>query len=375
MKKMPVSRPFIQRNDLKEVAAVLKSGRLSMGPKHIEFEKLFAKKIGAKFAVAVSSGTAGLHLAMLAAGIGPGDEVITSPFSFVASANCVLYVGAKPVFADVEPETFNIDPKNIERKITKKTKAILVVHIFGQAADIDPIVKIAKKYKLKIIEDACESIMAEYKGKRVGTFGESAVFSFYPNKQMTTGEGGVITTNSEKVYKMCKSLANQGRGDNMQWLDHHYLGYNYRMDEMSAALGLTQLKKLDYLIAKRREVAGWYDEFLQKLDNLVITPKISPRNTHTWFVYVIRIKNKKINRDAVIGDLAKIGIGTKPYLPSIHLFVFYKKKFGFKRGDYPVSEGISSASLALPIYVGLKKREVKYICDKLINSLKNMNYE
>lgn len=370
MKKIPISKPFIQKDDISGVVAVLKSGQLSLGPKYEEFEQAFAKKNGVKFAVAVSSGTAGLHLTMLAAGIGPKDEVITSPFSFVASANCILDVGAKPVFVDIDPVTYNIDPKKIEQKITKKTKAILVVHIFGQSADMDPILKIAKKYKLKIIEDACESVAAEYKGRKTGTFGESAVFAFYPNKQMTTGEGGMITTNSEKVYKLCKSLANQGRSGNMQWLDHRYLGYNYRMDEMSAVLGLTQLKKLNFMISKRREVAGWYDEMLKKVGNLIITPKIAPGNTHTWFVYVVRIKNKEIKRDQVIGALSKEGVSSKPYLPSIHLFDFYRKTFGYKTGDYPVCEDISRTSLALPIYIGLKKEEVKYICDKLVNILK-----
>ena len=369
MKKFPVSKPYITKEDVEAVVGVLKTGQLSLGPKHIEFEKLFAKKIGTKFAVAVSSGTAGLHLAVLAAGIGPGDEVITSPFSFVASANCILYVGAKPVFVDVDSATGNIDPKKIEERITKKTKAVLVIHIFGQSADMDPILKIAKKYKLKIIEDACESVMAEYKGKRVGTFGESAVFAFYPNKQMTTGEGGMITTNSEKTYKMCKSLANQGRSDNMQWLDHQYLGYNYRLDETSAALGLTQLKKLDFMISKRRQVAGWYNKFLKKYSSLVVTPKIALGNTHTWFVYVVRIINNRVIRDKVIKRLAQKGISSKPYLPSIHLFDFYKKRFGYKAGAYPISEKISKTSLALPIYIGLKKDDVKYICSKLIKVL------
>lgn len=370
MKIFPLAKPHIIAEDKKKVLKVLDSGILSLGSGCLEFEKTFAKKIGTKYAGAVSSGTAGLHLAMLATGIGPGDEVITSPFSFVASANCILYVGAKPVFVDIDPVTYNIDPKKIEKKITKKTKAILVVHIFGQPADMDPILKIAKKHKLKIIEDACESVLAKYKGRKAGTFGESAVFAFYPNKQMTTGEGGMIVTDSRKVYKLCKSLANQGRGDNMQWLDHRYLGYNYRMDEMSAVLGLTQLKKLDYMIAKRREVARWYEKFLREYSDLVITPKIAPGNTHTWFVYVIRLKNSGINRDRVIGDLAKIGISSKPYLPSIHLLSFYRKKFGFKKGDFPVSEKTSRTSLALPIYIGLVEKDIKYICGRLYSVIK-----
>lgn len=364
-----VAKPSIQKEDIGEVVSVLKSGQLSLGPKHLEFEKLFAKKIGAKYAVAVSSGTAGLHLVMLAAGIGEGDEVITSPFSFVASANCILYVGAKPIFVDVDPETFNIDPEKIEEKITKKTKAILVVHIFGQPADMDPILKIAKKHKLKIVEDACESVLAEYKGKKVGTFGESTVFAFYPNKQMTTGEGGMITTNSEKVYKLCKSLANQGRTDNMQWLDHEYLGYNYRMDEMSAALGLSQLRYLPFFIKERRKIAKWYNQCLEQHRDLVEVPAIAPSNTHTWFAYVVKLKEARY-RGAVINALNKVGVASKVYLPSIHLFNFYKKRFGYKKGDYPISEDISASSLALPFYVGLTKKDIKYISNRLILILK-----
>lgn len=370
MKNYPLAKPSITTKEISAVTAVLKSGRLSLGSENKRFEDQFAKKIGTKYACAVSSGTAGLHLAMIAAGIGHGDEVITTPFSFVASANCILYVGATPVFVDIDPLTFNIDPNKIEEKITKKTKAILVVHIFGQAADMSPILRLAKKYKLKIIEDACESLMAKYKGRQVGTFGESAVFAFYPNKQMTTGEGGMVVTNNKRIYKICKSLSNQGRSDNMQWLDHQYLGYNYRMDEMSAALGLTQLKKLNFLIHARQQAANWYTEELSRCNQLVETPKTVSGNTHTWFVYVIRIRNKSINRNRIIFELAKDGIASKPYLPSIHLLKFYKKQFGYKKGNFPISEDVSKTSLALPIYVGLKKTDVKIICNRLIKILK-----
>lgn len=370
-KKYPIAKPYITKKEEQYVLEVLRSGILSIGPKVEEFEKKFAKCIGTKYACAVNSGTAGLHLSMIAAGIGEGDEVITTPFSFVASANSILYVGAKPVFVDINPDTYNIDPKKIEEEITKRTKAILVVHIFGQPADMDPILKIAKKYKLKIIEDACESIGATYKEKQAGTFGESAVFAFYPNKQMTTGEGGMIVTNDKKIDGLCRSLRNQGRDENMQWLDHKQLGYNYRLDELNAALGLAQIEKINFLISERRKIAGWYGKFLSRYPELVQIPETAGDNIHTWFVYVILLNSEKAARDKIIKNLAKEGISTKPYLPSIHLFSFYKKMFDYKKGDFPVSESASDRAIALPFYIGLKESDIKYICRKLIDSINN----
>lgn len=369
-KKYPIAKPHITKEEENEILEVLRSGILSIGPKIKEFEKKFADFLGVKYACAVSSGTAGLHLAMIAAGIKNGDEVITSPFSFVASSNSVLYVGAKPVFVDIDPDTYNMDSKKIEEKITKKTKAILVVHIFGQAADMDPILKIAKKHKLKIIEDACESIGADYKGRKVGTFGESAIFAFYPNKQMTTGEGGMVATNNKKIYDLCRSLRNQGRLENMQWLDHNCLGYNYRLDEMSAAMGLAQIKKINFLISKRREIADWYNYFLSPYKKIIKIPEIGENNTHTWFVYVVLIKNKKISRNIFIRNLVLKGISTKPYLPSIHLFSFYRELFGYKEGDFPISESVSNRALALPFYIGLKESDIKYISGSLVKTLR-----
>ena len=368
MKKYPIAKPYIGKKEEQYVLEVLHSGILSIGQKVEEFEKKFTKFAGTKYACAVSSGTAGLHLAMIAAGIGPDDEVITSPFSFVASANAILYVGAKPVFVDIDPVTYNMDPAKIEEKITKKTKAILVVHIFGQMTDMDPIMKLAKKYKLKVIEDACESIGATYKGKKVGTFGESAVFAFYPNKQMTTGEGGVIVTHDERIYRLCASLRNQGRAENMQWLDHERLGYNYRIDELSAAVGLAQIENINFLISERRKISALYKKYLSPHSKLVSLPAVAENNSHTWFVYAVLLKNADQNR--VISQLAKEGISTKPYLPSIHLFTFYKKLFGYKEGDFPISENVSNKAVALPFYIGLKESDIKYICDKLIKIFK-----
>lgn len=368
-KSYPVARPYIGKKEENYVLEVLRSGTLSIGPKIDAFEKKFAKFVGSRYACAVSSGTAGLHLALIAAGIKEGDEVITSPFSFIASANVVLYVGAKPVFVDVDPITGNIDPKRIEKAITKKTKAILPVHIFGQPADMNAIMKIAKKHKLAVIEDACESLGATWKGKNAGTFGQSGVFAFYANKQMTTGEGGMVVTNSRAVDELCRGLRNQGRTPDMRWLDHKYLGYNYRMDEMSAAVGLAQIEKVDFLIKKRREIVGWYAKELQKLSSLVEIPSFPPEATHTWFVYVVQIKNARIQRDRIIQDLAKKGVSSRPYLPSIHLFSFYKERFGYGVGDFPISEKMSASALALPLYIGLTRQDIKTIVEILDTTL------
>lgn len=370
MKPIPIAKPSIGPEEIRAVTRVLKSGQLSLGPVHKEFEARFAKFVGTKHACSMSSGTAGLHLAMIAAGIGPGDEVITSPFSFIASSNSILYVGAKPVFVDIDPTSFNLDPEKVKKAITKKTKAILVVHIFGQAADMAPIMKLAKRHKLKVIEDACESIGATYHGRPVGTFGESAVFAFYPNKQMTTGEGGMVVTNSDRVQALMKSLSNQGRNADMQWLDHVRLGYNYRLDEMSAALGVEQLKKLNRFIAERRRIASWYERAFAKHAGLVQTPQTAPGNTHTYFVYVVQLLHPNVKRDDIIARLKAEGIGSKTYLPSIHLFRFYREQFGYRRGDFPVSEQISDRALALPIYVGLTKNDVARIVNTLIRLLK-----
>lgn len=370
MKHYPTARPSIGKKEEKYVLEVLRSGVLSIGPFVQKFEKIFAKNIGARYACAVSSGTAGLHLALIAAGIKEGDEVITTPFSFVASANTILYVGAKPVFVDVDPLTYNIDPKKIEAAITKKTKAILPVHIFGQPAQMDAIMKIARKHKLRVIEDACESLDATYKKKRTGTFGDAGVFAFYPNKQITTGEGGMIVTNDKRIDELCRSLRNQGRASDMQWLDHKYLGYNYRMDEMSAAVGLAQMENITFLIKKRQELAGWYEKELKQFAHLLDAPHVAPQTSHTWFVYVVRIKNSRVPRDTIMNELTKEGIHTKPYLPSIHLFSFYKNRFGYRRGNCPVSEHISSSTLALPFYIGLTRQDIKSIVKRLGATLK-----
>ncbi|MCL5072090.1 MAG: DegT/DnrJ/EryC1/StrS family aminotransferase [Actinobacteria bacterium] len=362
MKNIPIAKPYIDKSDIDLVVKVLKSGYLSLGPRHIEFEKMFSSIIDSKYAISVANGTCGLHLAVKAIGIKEGDEVITTPFSFVSSANCLLYEKAKPVFVDIDETTYNLNADSIEKAITKKTKAILVVHIFGQSADMEKIMKIAKAYKLKVIEDACESLGSFYNKKKTGTFGDVGVFAFYPNKQMTTAEGGMMVTNDQKIYMLCKSLRNQGREDNNKWLQHKYLGYNYRLSELHSALGITQLKKINFLLSERIKIAGYYNKYLQGNKNIIL-PEIGVNRNHTWFLYVVRIMNN--NRNSAISKLEHVGIQTRAYLPSIHLQPFIKKMFGYKKGDFPVSEEISSQTLALPLYIGLKENDVEYISKKL----------
>lgn len=357
-----IAQPYIDEKDKKGVLNVLSSGWLSLGSKYLEFEKNICRYVRSPYACAVANGTCGLHMAVRALNIRDGDEVITSPFSFISSSNCLLYERATPVFVDIDPVTCNMDPSHVEKKITKKTKAILVVHIFGQPADMTPIMKIARKYSLRVIEDACESLGSQYKGKMAGTFGDIGVYAFYPNKQMTTGEGGMLVTKSARLALLLASLRNQGRGNNGDWLIHERIGYNYRMDEMSASLGVTQLAKLDWMIKKKREIASWYSQLLRTVPGVAV-PEIGRDRTHSWFVYVIRIANGK--RDAIMTALKREGIQTKPYLPVIHLQPFMQKQFGFRKGDFPIAEKIASESLALPFYIGLKNSDIAYIIAKL----------
>lgn len=360
--QIQIAKPYIDKEDIKGVVAVLRSGWLSLGPKYKLFEERLAEYIGVKYACAVSSGTAALHLGVKALGLKEGDEVITSPFSFVASSNVLLYEGIKPVFVDIEEETFNIDPTLIEEAITRKTKAVLPVHIFGQSAEMDEIMTIAKKYNLKVLEDSCESLGATYRGKKVGTTGDIGTYAFYPNKQITTGEGGMVVTNSKEIYNLCESMRNQGRSKSGDWLIHKRLGYNYRIDEMSASLGVTQLKKIEWMIGEKRKIASWYNEALADINGVEV-PVIGPNRIHSWFVYVIRVKGGRRNK--LMSELSKMGIQTKPYLPVIHLQPFMCEMFNFKEGDFPKAEGIAKETLALPLYIGLKPKDIEYISDKI----------
>ncbi len=360
MNNYPLARPHIDKKDIDSVVAVLKSGALSLGAKYLEFEEKIKIYTKSKFAVAVANGTCGLHLAVKALELKEGDEVITSPFSFISSSNSLLYEKVKPVFVDIEEKTFNLDPDEIEKAITKKTKAILVVHIFGQTASMARIMKTAREYKLKVIEDACESLGAKYKNKMAGTFGDIGVYAFYPNKQMTTGEGGMMVMRQRKNYELCSSLRNQGRNKDGNWLIHERLGYNYRMDEMSAALGTTQIKKLDWMIRQKQKIAKWYNQELFGYSG-VVRPQVAPARYHSWFVYVVRILNHK--RDWLMKKLAQDGIQSKPYLPVIHLQPFMKKLFQYQTNDFPVAEKIASQTLALPFYIGLTRKDVQTICN------------
>src|SRR4030043_259285 len=368
IKNIPLSSPFIEEDDIQAVVNVLRTRWLSLGPKLPEFEEKFAKYIGTKYAVAVNSGTSALHLAVKALGIGPGDEVIVTPFSFVASANCVLYEGATPVFVDIEPDTFNIDPKKIEEKITTRTKAIIPVDVFGRPSNKNAIMKIAKKHNLKIIEDSAEALGAEYKGKKVGAFGDCAIFAFYPNKQMTTGEGGVLVTDNKEIYDLCVSYRNQGRGAGGEWHEYVRLGYNYRLSDINCALGISQLVKIEMLLKKRAEVAKEYTNRLKKIKGIKIPFDSTKEFKVSWFVYVIQVDNK----EAFMSELTKRGVQCSSYFNPIHLMSFYKEKFGFKPGDFPVCEAVAKTTVALPFYSAMSKEDVAYVCEKIAEVQKKL---
>lgn len=365
--RVPLSKPCIGDEDIRAVVDVLKSGWISLGPKLREFENNFASYLGKKYAVAVNSGTSGLHLCMQAIGIKEGDEVITTPLSFVASANCILYQRAKAVFADIDEKTWQINPEEIKKKLTKKTKAILPVHLFSQPCNMGAIMDIAAGKKIPVVEDACEVIGAEHKGRKAGTFGSASVFSFYPNKQMTTGEGGMIVTDNDAVARMCDSLRNQGRqemihGDN--WLSHDKLGYNYRLDEMSCALGVTQLKNVDTFVEKRNNVVEYYRKELKKVDGVTMQ-KISPETTRTsWFVFVVKA-DEGLDRNEIIRKLGEKGIPSRPYFPAIHTQPLYRRMFGYKEGDFPICEKVAKSTFALPFFTEMTSEQVKTVCSAL----------
>ena len=365
---VPMSSPDITQTEIDSVLEVLNSRWLSMGPKIGEFEKAFAQYIGLPHAIGVNSGTSGLHLAIIAAGVGPDDEVITPSFSFIASANAVLYERAKPVFVDIDPVTGNMDPAALEAAITGRTKAIMPVHVFGQPPDMDAIMDIARRHNLAVIEDACEAIGAEYKGRRAGTFGDAAVFAFYPNKQITTGEGGMIVTPRDDWNTMFLSLRNQGRDVFDGWLNHTRLGYNYRLDELSAALGVAQMKRIDALIEKRAQVAAWYNERIDAIPG-VQKPQIVETTTRmSWFVYVVRF-DETLDRNAIIDYLRDAGVPSRPYFTPIHLQPFYQQ-MGWGRGDLPHTEKAGDDSLALPFSSVMTEAQVDYVCRQLATSVK-----
>lgn len=421
--KITLSNPDITELEKEKILEVLNTPHLSLGPKLRELEQKFAAYIGSKYAIAVNSGTSGLHLCMSAVDTQEGDIVITTPFSFIASANCILFVKAKHIFVDIDEKTLNIDPNRLEQKIrtlnkkNSKLKAILPVHIFGRPCELDDIMGLARANGLKVIEDACESVGAEYltstskiknqnsklreisysqAGKnqetndlqntkkkngapckkiwqKVGTFGDCGVFAFYPNKQITMGEGGIIVTDDENIYKLCRCLRNQGRSENDDWLKHEQLGYNYRVSDINCALGLAQLERIDEILAKREKVAGLYNMRLKNIEEVII-PHFEKNKKISWFVYVVRLADKysKEDRDLILNKIKEKHIGCSNYFPPIHLQPFYRKIFGYKKGDFPITEKVSERTIALPFYNNLKEDQINYVCDNLIKIIRSL---
>lgn len=374
LQHIPLSGPDISEDDIRAVTDVLRTPRLSLGPKLPEFEEKFAAYCGAKHAVAVSSGTAALHICIRSLGIGEGDEVITTPFSFIASANCVLFEKATLKFVDVLPSTYCIDPDAVREAITENTKAIVAVDIFGYLCDWSALEAIAKEYNLALIEDSCEALGSEMAGKRAGTFGDCAVFGFYPNKQMTTGEGGMIVTDRDDVAFMAQSLRNQGRDPDSEFLEHKRLGYNYRLSDINCALGISQLSRVPEFIEKRAEIVEWYEEELASLSEHLSTPYRQPGARTSWFVYTIHLADTytSTQRDALMHYLREHGIGANNYFPAIHLQPFYRDLLGCKPGDFPVTEQIADHSLALPFHTKISREEVAQVARVLKDGITSL---
>jgi len=362
---VPLSSPWLDEREEQLVLDVLRSGRLSLGPTIDRFEEAFAEAVEAPYAAAVSSGTAGLHLLCHIAGFGPGDEVITSPISFVASANCFILEGATPVFADIDPRTLNLDPVAVEAAITPRTRGIVAVDMFGYPCELDELRAIADRNGLVLVEDAAEALGAEYKGRPIGSHGSSAVFGFYPNKQMTTGEGGVVTTHSEEEHRLLVSLRNQGRSyDAGGWFNHVRLGFNYRWTDIQAAIGVGQLEKLDRILELRRGVAERYDELLAGVERVTTLAADDGEHRRSWFVYVIAL-DAPVERPRVMEELRARGIATAEYVPCVHLQPYMQERYGFRAGLCPVAEDVSSRTLALPFHALLDEEDQVYVAATL----------
>jgi perosamine synthetase len=368
VRTIPLSFPWLDEREEELVADVLRSGRLSLGPTIDSFEEAFAEVVDAPYAAAVSSGTAGLHLLCVAAGVGPGDEVVTTPYSFVASANSAIYEGATPVFADVDPRTFNLTPAAVEAAITDRTRAVIAVDIYGYPCELDELRAVCEARGVVLIEDACEALGARYKGAPVGSQGPSAVFAFYPNKQITTGEGGMVTTHSESEWRLLRSLRNQGRADLGGWLEHARLGFNYRIDDIRAAIGLGQLEKLDDILRARADVAARYAELLADVPGLDVPCADDADHERSWFVYVVTLPSG-VDREAVISSLTDRGIQTARYLPCIHLQPYMQERFGYRVGLCPVAEELASRTLALPFHARLAEDDQAYVAGALSHAL------
>jgi len=368
VRQIGLSAPWLDEREEELVLDVLRSGRLSLGPTIDRFEELVAEAVGAPYAAAVSSGTAGLHLLCVSAGVGPGDEVITSPYSFVASANCAIYEGATPVFADIDPRTLNLDPAAVEVALTPRTRAVVAVDIYGYPCELDELRAICDRHGLALIDDACEALGARYKGEPVGSRDAPAVFAFYPNKQITTGEGGMVTTHSEDEWRLLKSLRNQGRADGGGWLDHARLGFNYRIDDIRAAIGIGQLEKLDRILEARAAVAARYGQLLADIEGVELPLADDADHERSWFVYVVALP-EGTDREAVITVLEERGVQTARYLPCIHLQSYMRERFGFREGLCPVAEGLSRRTLALPFHARLHESDQEYVADALHEAL------
>ncbi len=362
---IPLARPVIGEREEELVLDTLRSGRLSLGPMLAEFEGAFARRAGVGHASAVSSGTAGLHLALRAAGVHPGDEVITTPFSFVASANCVLYEGARPVFCDIDERTLNLDPAAASAAVTDRTSGLLPVHIFGYPADMASFERLAGRHGLWLVEDACEALGAVHgDGTPVGARGHLSVFAFYPNKQMTTGEGGMVACPTEELKERIDSERNQGRARDMGWLDHDRLGFNYRLSDLACALGFAQLERLDELLARRARVAELYGQALAAVEGLGLPCHDAAGDRRSWFVYVVKLP-AEVDRDSAIGALRARGIDSKPYLPAIHLMSFYRERYGHREGEFPVAEDVARRSLALPFFPQLTEGQIARVAEAM----------
>jgi perosamine synthetase len=359
--RIPLSSPDITENDIEAVVGVLRTPDLSLGPKLPEFEQAFAEYVGVPHGVALSSGTAVLQLGLQALDIGEGDEVILPSFTFIAVANAILQQRAIPVFADIDPVTLNMQPDSLQSVITPRSRAIMVVHTFGYPANLDSILNIARKHRLHVIEDACEAIGAEYDGQKIGAFGDLGVFSFYPNKPITTGEGGVVVTRDVTLARTMRALRNQGRMDNEGWLQHSLLGYNYRLPEMSCALGISQLKRINDILTRREAVASCYGEILKGYP-FITPPPMSPANSRVcWFAFVVRLPGQftQGDRDQVTRALTAAGIGCRPYFPPIHLQPLYS---GYARRSLPVTEDVAVRTLALPFFNKLREDQIREVC-------------
>jgi perosamine synthetase len=369
---IPLSRPDITQREIDAVVDVLHTDTLSIGLKAVEFEKQCAKLVGRRHGIAVSSGTAGLHCAMIASGIQTGDEVITTPFSFVASANCILYVGAKPVFVDIDPVTLNLDLDKVNAAITPRTRGIVGVEVFGHPGGMPELEQIAQKNDLVLIEDSCEGFGGRIGRRAIGSFGRASVFAFYPNKQITTGEGGMIITDDDNVAALCRSLRNQGR-DGMAWLAHQRLGYNYRLSEINAALGVAQMERLDEILEGRRRVAHLYMDRLMT-SRFLILPTLTSDDVMSWFVFVVRLNDlfESGDRDALMNMLRDEKIGCNNYFPPIHLQPYMSEQFAFKAGDFPVCEYVAARTLALPFFSRMTARQVETVCNVLERSVEKM---